>query len=62
LKAGRVTPGQHIPIYSFDYLDKNRPDIIIVFAYEYFESIYKKTSKFDVKYFKAIPPIQLKGN
>ena len=62
LKAGRFSPGQHIPIYGFDYLYKEPPDIIIVFAYEYFESIYKKTNKFDVKYFKAIPPIQLKGN
>ena len=62
LKANRNSPGQHIPIYSFDYLNKEPPDIIIVFAYEYFESIYEKTKNFDVKYLKAIPPIELKGN
>lgn len=55
LKQNRFSPGTHIPIVSKEYLADHRPDILVVFAYEYFEDIKKKT-KGSYKYLIAIPP------
>ena len=53
LKQGRLSPGKHIPIKSYDINDK--VDVYIVFAYEYIESIKKKLQNPDVKFFRPIP-------
>ena len=53
LKQGRLSPGKHIPIKSYDTNDK--VDVYIVFAYEYIESIKKKLQNPDVKFFRPIP-------
>lgn len=42
LKQHRFTPGKHIPIVPNEYLIKNKPDVLVVFAFEYFEDIRKK--------------------
>jgi methylation protein EvaC len=55
LKIGRKTPGKHIPIVSSQDLEKLDFDIIIVFAYEYFNSIKEKTSKYSVPHYQPIP-------
>ena len=55
LKCGRFSPGQSIPIKDRKYMEDNPPDVIIVFAYEYFESIFKFTSKFNVDHYQPIP-------
>ena len=55
LKQGRFTPGMHIPIKNYKTLEKYIPDVIIVFAYEYFTDIKKKTKHTKSKYFKPIP-------
>ena len=36
-------------------MDTKKFDILIIFAYEYFDSIKKKTDKFKVPYFFPIP-------
>jgi len=53
LKQGRFSPGMHIPIVSIDSLDEI--DILIVFAYEYIDSIRKKVNRDSVTYYKPIP-------
>jgi methylation protein EvaC len=55
LKAGRFSPGQHIPIVPKTYLDNNKVDILVVFAYEYLDDIKKKTAN-GYKYLIPIPP------
>ena len=55
LKQGKFTPGTHIPILAKEALDKNRPDILVVFAYEYFADIRKKTGN-AYRYLVPIPP------
>jgi methylation protein EvaC len=55
LKQNRFTPGMHIPIKNYKALSKYNPDVIIVFAYEYFTDIRKKTKHLKSKYFKPIP-------
>ena len=55
LKQNKFTPGTHIPILPREQLDNHRPDILVVFAYEYFEDIRKKTGN-AYRYFIPIPP------
>ena len=55
LKQDRYTPGTHIPIISRQKSESNNVDIIIVFAYEYFNEIKKLTKNYNCDYFKPIP-------
>ena len=58
LKQNKFTPGTHIPIVPKSHLDEDRPDVLIVFAYEYFDDIKKKTGG-AYRYLKPIPPTEL---
>ncbi|KKU68849.1 MAG: Methyltransferase family protein [Parcubacteria group bacterium GW2011_GWA2_47_16] len=60
LKQNRWSPGMHIPIFPKTHLEKHRPDILVVFAYEYFDDIKKKTKKGGYKYLIAIPPREVR--
>ena len=39
LKQNRFSPGTHVPIVSNSYLAKHKPDVLVVFAYEYIDGI-----------------------
>ncbi len=56
LKQNRFSPGMHIPIVSGNYLENHKPDILVVFAYEYFRDIKKKTKQGNYRYLIPIPP------
>lgn len=58
LKQNKFTPGTHIPIVPKDYLDEHGADVLVVFAYEYFDDIKKKTNG-SYRYLKPIPPTEL---
>ncbi len=58
LKQNKYSPGTHIPIVPKEYLDGNRPEILVVFAYEYFEDIRKKTGG-GYRYLLPIPPREI---
>jgi methylation protein EvaC len=57
LKQNKYSPGTHIPIMPKSYLDQlaKKPDLLVVFAYEYFDDIKKKTGG-NYRYLIAIPP------
>lgn len=55
LKQNRFSPGKHIPIVPQEYLEKNSPDILVVFAHEYFDDIKKKTGG-RFRYLFPVPP------
>lgn len=57
LKQGRFSPGRHIPIRTNKYLSESiyPPDILVVFAWEYFEDIKKKLNR-DYRFLFPIPP------
>ncbi len=57
LKQNRFSPGTHIPIMPKSHLDnlEKKPDLLVVFAYEYFDDIKKKTGG-AFRYLIAIPP------
>jgi len=58
LKQNRYTPGTHIPIVPKAHLDSHRPNVLVVFAYEYFDDIRKKTEG-TYRYLLPIPPKEL---
>lgn len=57
LKQNKFSPGTHIPIMPKTHLDSlaKKPDLLVVFAYEYFDDIKKKTEG-KYRYLIAIPP------
>ena len=60
LKQNRWSPGMHIPIVPKNFMENNKPDVLVVFAYEYFKDIKKKTSGGGYRYLIAIPPKEIK--
>jgi SAM-dependent methyltransferase len=55
LKQNKYSPGTHIPIVPKTYLDQHGADVLVVFAYEYFDDIRKKTGG-SFRYLIPIPP------
>lgn len=55
LKQGRTSPGKHIPIVPKEHLDTEKPDLLVVFAYEYIDDIKQKTGN-AYRYLIPIPP------
>ena len=58
-KHGFYTPGSHIPIYSRDKLQEERPERIIVFAWGYLEEIQ---SKCDIAMVVPFPSVRVIEN
>ena len=61
LKQGLYTPGTHIPIFSPDRLKENRPDYLLLLAWNYAESILKKEQKLrdaGVKFIIPVPKVK----
>lgn len=58
LKQNRHSPGMHIPIVPKAYLDslERKPDVLVVFAFEYLDDIRKKTAETSYRYLLPIPP------
>lgn len=59
LKQWRYSPGKHIPIVAPEFLESHRPDVLVVFAFDYFEDIRKKL-KGRYKFLFPIPPREVK--
>lgn len=57
LKQNRYSPGTHIPIVPKSFLEaqEQKPDVLVVFAHEYFDDIKKKTNG-NYKYLIPVPP------
>ena len=58
LKQGRFTPGKHIPILHPDVIYERKPDVILVLAWNFAESIMKKHSQFKGKWIVPIPELK----
>ena len=43
-KQGLYSPGMHIPVKGFEQLSKEKPDYILILAWNYAEPIMKKCS------------------
>ena len=62
LKAGRHSPGQHIPIKTFEQGTSQQFDVVIVFAYEYKNSILERLKNYRFKAFSPIPMLPLEAD
>ena len=62
LKQDFYTPGKKIPIKSFQFALKNKPNLIIVLAWNFFESIVRKCKKHfkhKIIFMRAFPKIKV---
>jgi len=55
LKQNKFSPGKHIPIVPNAYLADHKPELLVVFAFEYIDDIRKKTDN-AYRYLIPIPP------
>ena len=54
LKQNKFSPGTHVPILPMAHLEKNKPDVFVVFVHEYFDVVKKKLgSKY--RFFFPVP-------
>lgn len=60
-KQGLYTPGTHIPVVSSDELYKNKPDYILILAWNFAEHIMKKYSDFQ-KFIVPVPKPRIVDN
>lgn len=58
LKQGRFTPGKHIPILHPDAIYERKPDVLLILAWNFAESIMKKHSQFKGKWIVPIPELK----
>ena len=57
-KQGRYLPGSHIPILDINMIKKNKPDIIIILAWNLVDEIKTELSEFkDIEFYIAIPKL-----
>ncbi len=56
LKQGLYTPGSHIPVRNPEALKTDRPDYLLVYAWNFFEPIHEKTRHMRIPYILPIPP------
>ena len=59
LKQNRYSPGMHIKIVPRKKNISKKIDIVIVFAYEYFNDIKKYFKNKDVEFYKPVPFMKL---
>ena len=57
LKIGLYTPGTHIPVVGPDFIDKKRPDCILILAWNFADEILAKTKKYSSQGTKFIIPL-----
>ena len=61
-KQGKYMPGNHVPIVSSETLKKDTPDYVVLFAWNYADSIIKRESwlkEKGVKFIKPVPEVQI---
>ena len=61
-KHGRFTPGQHIPIYPVEDIDRARPDYIFILPWNLKDEIIRQmrhVSSWDAKFVLAIPTVTI---
>ena len=58
-KQGKRTPGSDIPIVPFDAFEKEKPDFILLLAWNFKDELIKKTKHLGAKYIVPIPQVEI---
>ncbi len=62
IKQGKFSPGMHIPIKSYEYFKKDKPDYVILFAWNHMQEIFEKEQDFVAsggKWIVFVPEIKI---
>lgn len=59
LKVGKFSPGTHVPIIEYDWNTLKSADCILVFAYEYFDTIKLRLPKTTIGAYRPLPLMKL---
>ena len=62
IKQDKLSPGVHIPVKSYDYFQKNLPDIVLLLAWNHSEEIILKEEKIlskDLNWISHLPKMLL---
>lgn len=61
LKQGKLSPGKHIPIRSYDEFKENYPDYALLFAWNHRKEIMEKEEEFSksYKWITYVPEVQI---
>jgi SAM-dependent methyltransferase len=58
LKQGTFTPGMHIPVLPSSAIYERKPDVLLVLAWNFAESIIKKHSEYKGKWIVPLPELK----
>jgi len=58
-KQGKLTPGSQIPIVDFSHFEKEKPDYILLLAWNFAPELIAKTKHLGAKYLVPIPEVKL---
>ncbi len=61
LKSGRFTPGMHIPVREPSAIERERPDVLLILAWNYAEEIVEQESGFRARGGRFLVPIPHPG-
>ena len=61
-RCGRFIAGKHIPIVSREHLLNNKPDFILIFAWNFSKMIIEKLEGNDFKYIIPLPEFKIVKN
>lgn len=56
-KQGKLTPGSDVPIVPFEAFEKEKPDYILLLAWNFADELIKKTKHLGAKYIIPIPEV-----
>lgn len=58
-KQGNFTPGTNIPIVDFSHFEKEKPDFILLLAWNFEAELRRKTEHIGAKYIVPIPEVKI---
>lgn len=58
-KQGKLTPGTHIPVYSTDRLQSDRPDVLLLSAWNFADEIRRQQNDYVVRGGRMLHPLPM---
>ncbi len=59
MKQGKYIPGVNIPIYPEEHLIKDKPDVVLILAWNFKEEIMEKLKHLDCEFVVPIPEVEV---